>query len=266
MGGLEADHRRPLTRAGTADMNDWPKDSGPLARRQDELAAAAPAPWRPADGRLVVAGCWVCFPRGLTGSGGSGDPAWAASVAMRGNTVVDHCLVTGVAAAAYRPGMLALRLGALMEAASRGLTTRPDVLLLDATGRDHPRRAGLALHLGAVLGVPTVGITHRPLLARGAWPAEHRGATSPLRIGDEVVACWMRTREGARPLVVHPGWRTDLDTAVTIVASTTGRRRTPEPLRRARELARRARAGWSAPASRAREQRSTGGDASGGGP
>lgn len=246
-------------------MNDWPTDTGSLARRQDELAAATPAPWQPGDGRVVVAGSWVCFPRGLTGPGSSGDPAWAASVAMRSSTVVDQCLITGTAGAAYSPGMLALRLGRLMEAASRGLSTRPDVLLLDATGRDHPRRAGLALHLGAVLDVPTVGITHRPLLAQGAWPAEHRGATSPLSIGDEVVACWMRTRQGARPLVVHPGWRTDLDTAVTVVASTTGRRRTPEPLRRARALARQARAGWSAPARGAGEQRSAGGDARGGG-
>jgi deoxyribonuclease V len=30
-----------------------------------------------------------------------------------------------------------------------------DALLVDATGRDHPRRAGLALHLGAMLDLPT---------------------------------------------------------------------------------------------------------------
>jgi deoxyribonuclease V len=40
---------------------------------------------------------------------------------------------------------------------------------------------------------------------------------------------------------VHPGWRVDLGTAVDVISSLTRRRRTPEPLRRARELARRAR-------------------------
>jgi deoxyribonuclease V len=40
---------------------------------------------------------------------------------------------------------------------------------------------------------------------------------------------------------VHPGWRVDLATAVEIVLGTTGQRRTPEPLRRARQLARNAR-------------------------
>jgi deoxyribonuclease V len=161
---------------------------------------------------------------------------------MREGRVLEQCTVAGVAGAPYAPGLLALRMGPLMEQAVRGLTTRPDVLLLDAGSRDHPRRAGLALHLGAELGVPTVGITHRPLLAEGEWPSDERGATSPLRIDGTVVACWMRTRQGVRPLVVHPGWAVDLATAVGLVETTTRWRRTPEPLRRARQLARRARA------------------------
>jgi len=53
--------------------------------------------------------------------------------------------------------MLALREGLLLEQAMRALPIAPEVLVVNATGRDHPRRAGLALHLGAVLGLPTVG-------------------------------------------------------------------------------------------------------------
>jgi deoxyribonuclease V len=64
---------------------------------------------------------------------------------------------------------------------------------------------------------------------------------SPLRIGESVVGCWLRTQPGVRPLAVHPGWRIDLAAAVEVVTSLTGRQRTPEPLRRARQLARRAR-------------------------
>ena len=132
--------------------------------------------------------------------------------------------------------------GPLLEAAVRALGTRPAVLLVDATGRDHPRRAGLATSLGAVLDIPTVGVTHRPLLATGDWPEARRGASAPLRIGDESVGCWLRVRPGARPLAVHPAWRTDLDTAVAVVLGATERVRTPQPLRRARTAARRARA------------------------
>jgi deoxyribonuclease V len=219
----------------------WSDDADSLIVLQQELADAAPEPWRPLLSGMRIGGCWVCFPRGLTGRGAAGDPAWTAAVVMREGDVVDQAVSTGVAGAPFIPGLLALRIGRLMEQSVRALATRPDVLLLDAAGRDHPRRAGLALHLGAELGIPTLGITHRPLVAEGEWPGDRRGATSLLRIGDTVVGCWMRTQPGVRPLVVHPGWRVDLATAVEVVASSAVQRRTPEPLRRARQLARSAR-------------------------
>lgn len=152
-------------------------------------------------------------------------------------------MVTGHVGAAYEPGLLALREGPLLEAAIRALPQLPDVLLVNATGRDHPRGAGLALHLGAIVQRPTVGVTHRPLLAGGEWPPEEPGARSPLVLGEETVGCWLRTRERARPLAVHPAWRTDLDTACAVVLAAVHRVRAPEPLREARRVARRARAG-----------------------
>ena len=221
----------------------WPLDAESLKEAQRELARAEPSLWRPPVGDLRVGGCWVCFPRGLRGRGAAGDAAWVAAVVMCGDRVVAQEVRGGVAGAAYSPGLLALRLGPLMEEAVRALVMQPDVLLVDATARDHPRGAGLALHLGAELDLPTVGTTHRPLLGQGEWPEDRPGATTPLRIDDMVVGCWMRTRPGVRPLAVHPGWRVDLATAVDVVGGTTGKRRTPEPLRRARWLARTARQG-----------------------
>jgi deoxyribonuclease V len=114
--------------------------------------------------------------------------------------------------------------------------------VVNATGRDHPRRAGLALHLGAVLGLPTVGVTTRPLVAQGAWPVDQRAATAPLLLGGEVVGYWVRTRPGARPVAVHAAWQTHAQAAVQVVLAATRRARTPEPLRRARTLARTLRA------------------------
>jgi|tagenome__1003787_1003787.scaffolds.fasta_scaffold20980423_4 deoxyribonuclease V len=225
----------------------WPVDAEQLIAIQQDLAEAFAAPWRRQGSRTEVGACWVCFPRGLAGRGSSQDPAWAAAVSMLGDDVTDHSIVAGAAGAPYQPGLLALRLGPLMDQVVRGLGQRPAVLLLDASGRDHPRRAGLAVQLGAVLDVPTVGVTHRPLLAKGSWAEDRAGATSPLRIGDEEVACWVRTRSGTRPVVVHPGWAMDLPTAVEVVMDATAQHRTPEPLRLARQLARNARV--RAPAS-----------------
>jgi deoxyribonuclease V len=214
----------------------WPTTADELIAWQEELARRRERPWVPA-AASVVGACWVCFPRGAPSAGERGDPCWAAAVAGARTAVV-----RGEAGAPYVPGLLALREGPLLEAAVRALPRFPDLLLVDATGRDHPRRAGLATSLGATLDLPSVGVTHRPLLAAGVWPEHRRGAAAPLRIDAETVGCWLRVRPGVRPLAVHPAWRTDLDTAIAVVLGATRRARTPEPLRAAREAARRARA------------------------
>jgi len=220
----------------------WPRSARELMDAQLLLAAAQPPPWRPPSTTPVVGACVVCFPRGQTGPGARGDRGWAAAAALHGRRVVAEAIVTGAAGGPYAPGLLGLREGPLLEAAVRGLAVVPDVVLVDATGRDHPRRAGLAMHLGSVLGLATVGVTHRPLLADGACPADTRGATAALLLDGERVAAWLRTRPSARPLVVHAGWRTDVDVAVQVVMATARGHRTPEPLRHARRLARIARA------------------------
>jgi deoxyribonuclease V len=93
-----------------------------------------------------------------------------------------------------------------------------------------------------VLDLPTVGVTHRPLLAEGDWPAGPKGQAAPLVLDGERVGGEVRRREGVRPVAAHPAWRTDIDTAIAVVLRTAGSHRTPEPLRRARRLARLARA------------------------
>jgi deoxyribonuclease V len=216
----------------------WPATAEELIREQEELAQAAPDPWRPR-GALTLGGCFVCFERGpADGPGQKGDRGWAGAALIRNEELLGTAVAEGEAGAAYEAGLLALREGPLLEEAVRGLPASPDCLLVNATGRDHPRRAGLALHLGAILDVPTVGITHRLLLAAGEWPQDQ---TSPFRLDDELMGYWLRTRRGTRPLAVHAAWRTDPESAVTIVRASLAGVRTPEPLRRARQAARVAR-------------------------
>jgi deoxyribonuclease V len=222
-------------------VREWPETAEALLREQEELASAVPPPWQPTEGG-AIAGCFVCFARGKTGPGEAGDPGWAGAALFRGDRPGVSAVITGAAGAAYQPGLLASREGPLLEEAVLGLVETPDLLLVNATGRDHPRRAGLALHLGAVLDVPTVGITHRLLVADGAWPDDERGATGPFHMNGERVGYWLRTRRGARPLAVHAAWRTDPETAVAAATALMGTTRTLEPLREARRLARAARA------------------------
>jgi deoxyribonuclease V len=254
-------------------VNGWPDDTGALAELQHRLAEAADAalaaaPWSPGE-QPLLGGCFVAFARGEAGPGKPGDRAWAAAVVWRAppptaagtrsvdrhlrgmpgaavprraDDVVAQAVVAGRVGASYLPGFLALREGPLLADAVAALERRPDVLLVDATGADHPRGAGLAVHLGAVVGLPTVGVTQRPLVATGPRPDLVRGAWTPLHVGGRHVASWVCTRTGARPVLAHAGWRTTAPTATaTVLLASTPAARAPVPLQEARRVAREAR-------------------------
>jgi deoxyribonuclease V len=229
------------------DQSDLARESFHIGRDQlvaiqDQLGKACPIPWQISNGMNSVAGCFICYPKKHEGKGAAGDLCWAAAAVIQDSRLAAVEVVSGEVSEDYEPGLLALREGPLLETVLKRLSEQPDVLLVNATGRDHPRRAGLALHLGARLSLPTIGVTRNPLLARGSWPADERGASSALRIGDETVGCWLRTKRGAQPLAVHAAWRTSPETAASVVMAVTGLWRTPEPLRQARSAARMARA------------------------
>ena len=210
--------------------------TGGAVPRPARAGAAASARVRPPAGSRPIGGCFVCFGRPERKRRTAGEPAWAAAAVELGRRTVASKVVSGEAGA-YRPGLQPSREGPLLEAAVAALPCVPLVLLVNATGRDHPRRAGLALHLGALSGIPTVGVTHRPLLATGAWPPPQRGRAQPFGSRRRNCGCWLRTRERARPLAIHPGWGTNVETACCVVLAATRRVRAPEPLREQRRLA-----------------------------
>lgn len=224
----------------------WPTTPTTLAVEQRRLAALHPEPWVPPDRPLRVAAAFVAFVRGEQGPGHPGDHAWVGAVLLDGPGLLAEVAVPGVAGSSYAPGLLALREGRMLAEAFAALALRahpavPDILMIDASGRDHPRRAGLALHLGVALGLPSVGVTHRPLRARGPAPGPVPGSTAPLTLDGDDVARWVRTAPGVRAVVAHAAWRTDPETAAAVVVRSALAHRTPEPLRQARRVAREAR-------------------------
>jgi hypothetical protein len=185
----------------------WPPTPAALVRAQLELAALSPPPWRPSGGHPLVAGCYVCFGRGEVGRGRAHERGWAAAVLMRGNRrLVESAVAVGAAGAPYEPGLLALREGPLLEAALRMLPDTPEVLLANATGRDHPRAAGLALHLGAMLDQPSIGVTDR----RSRPRARNQGLILVRRVpccfrGSRSHACFERGPARARSWSTRAG-------------------------------------------------------------
>ncbi len=219
----------------TAMDGSWPTDRRALEELQWELGAVETEPWMMTAPPLVV-GVYACFERGRASSRGQ-ERGWAGAVSQRAEVIVDRACVTGRAPAPYVPGCLAMRQGPLLERAARALSQCAEVLCVNAGGRDHERRAGLALHLGAVMGVPSIGVTEDPLVGTGPPPGEEPWDSSPVTIDGELVAALVRVKRGARPICIHAGWRTDVDTAIGVTRSLAHTARMPWPLREARTRA-----------------------------
>jgi deoxyribonuclease V len=120
--------------------------------------------------------------------------------------------------------------------AFKKLKTRPDLLLIDGAGINHPRNAGLATHIGEALDVPTIGITKKILCGKGVEPS-NVGETSPLVYMDQTVGWLLKSRQKSKAIVVAPGHRISLESSISNVKSCLRGHKLPEPARFAHEYA-----------------------------
>ncbi|AAM02648.1 endonuclease V [Methanopyrus kandleri] len=168
-----------------------------------------------------------------------GEEYRAAAVVLDPETyeVLDRRVVHGTTDVPYEPGFLAFREGPPALEALEGLDF--DLLFVHGHGVAHPRRAGLASHLGVALDVPTIGVARRPLVGRSKEEPSRIGDTTPLVHRGEVVGYLVRTDAEARPVVVSPGHRCNLEDAVRWTLRLVRVGKWPEPLRLADLLSRR---------------------------
>lgn len=134
----------------------------------------------------------------------------------------------------YIPGLLAFRESPAILKAFEQLRHDPDIALLDAQGRAHPRHFGLACHIGVLLDLPSIGCAKSRLYGRASEVGEEEGAMSPLydHVDGRVLGMVVRTKKGSPPLYVSVGHRISLETAVDFVLKCTKQgQRIPEPLR-----------------------------------
>jgi deoxyribonuclease V len=136
----------------------------------------------------------------------------------------------------YIPTFLSFREGPAIVNAFEILKTRPDLLLIDGAGINHPRGAGLATHIGIALYVPTIGITKKILCGKGAEPS-NVGEASPLVYIDKTVGWLLKSSKKSKPIVVAPGHRVSLKSSLSIVKACLRGHKLPEPARLAHEYA-----------------------------
>jgi deoxyribonuclease V len=140
------------------------------------------------------------------------------------------------AAIPYVPGFLSFREGTAAIKAVRALDVRPTLLFVDGCGINHPRMAGLATYVGIILDLPTIGVSKGVLCGKFDLP-EKVGEAKPLIYGGKVVGYLLKPKKGCRPIVVAPGHRISVDSALEMTRLWIKGHKLPEPCRLAHEYA-----------------------------
>ncbi|MBJ7450234.1 MAG: endonuclease V [Parachlamydiales bacterium] len=132
----------------------------------------------------------------------------------------------------YLPGFLGFREVPSLVQLIQSAELLPDLIFVDGHGIAHPRGLGIASHLGVLIDVPTIGVAKNILVGE---PESDLGS----EIGDFVALNWknqtigalVRTKKRCKPLIVSPGHRISLKSAVDIVLKALKGYRLPEPTR-----------------------------------
>lgn len=130
----------------------------------------------------------------------------------------------------YIPTFLTFREGGAIVAALAKLKTRPDLLMFDGCGINHPRRVGIASHVGAVLDIPTIGVAKNILCGNAEVP-ESVGDVKPLVFEGEQLGWVMKTTRRSNPIIVAPGHRVSVEGSLEIVRHCLGGHKLPETTR-----------------------------------
>lgn len=153
--------------------------------------------------------------------------------------IIEDSFAIAEASFPYMPGFLSFREGEAIIEATKGLKTRPDLILFDGQGIAHPIGIGIATHIGILLDIPSIGCAKSRLVGEYKEPGQNRGEWSPLRYNSKLIGAVLRTKDDVRPLFVSPGHMIDLECSIRIVLECIIKYRIPEPLRRADHISRR---------------------------
>jgi len=151
---------------------------------------------------------------------------------------VDVATANGEIKFPYIPGFFSFREGPILIKCFRKLKVKPDLMIFDGHGINHPRGIGLASHMGLWLDLPSIGCAKTPLSSKEfRFPKPSKGSCELIRREGKEVGAILRTRKNVKPVFVSPGHRIDLLTSIQFILATCRGFRIPEPLRLAHQVA-----------------------------
>lgn len=137
----------------------------------------------------------------------------------------------------YIPGLLSFREAPVIINAFQSLTSKPDLLLIDGCGINHPRFAGLATYVGVTLDIPTIGVTKNLLCGTGKVP-DDEGEACVITYQGREVGYYLMSKRGCKPIIIAPGHKISLQTSLKLIQACICGHKLPEPLRLAHLYAR----------------------------
>jgi deoxyribonuclease V len=132
----------------------------------------------------------------------------------------------------YIPGLLSFREAPAILKAFHALKTKPDLLVVDGGGINHPRYSGLATHVGVLLDIATIGVTKSILCGDGELPSQE-GEAQVITYHDKAVGYYLKSKTACKPIIIAPGHRISLETSLKLIKSCLHLHKLPEPTRMA---------------------------------
>jgi len=130
----------------------------------------------------------------------------------------------------YMPSFLSFREGPAIISAFRSLKTRPDLLMIDGCGINHPRSAGLATHIGVALDMATIGVAKKLLCGTVETPI-NIGEYSLIILYGQYVGALLLSKKGCNPIIIAPGHKVSLNSTIDIVRHCLRGQKLPDPIR-----------------------------------
>jgi deoxyribonuclease V len=130
----------------------------------------------------------------------------------------------------YIPTYLNFREGKTIASTFLELENKPDILIFDSCGINHPTRAGIASYFGVVMDVPTIGVSKKILCGSSEIPVKPGDYRKLIHKGEQVG--WsLKSNKKSNPIIIAPGHKVSLESCLEIVKLCLKGYKLPEPTR-----------------------------------
>lgn len=130
----------------------------------------------------------------------------------------------------YIPTYLNFREGQAIASVFMELENKPDIIVFDSCGINHPIKAGMATYFGAVMGIPTIGVSKKILCGSSEIPVEV-GESQKLIYEGEQVGWLYKSNKRSNPIIIAPGYGVSVESSLEIVKHCLKGYKLPEPTR-----------------------------------